>query len=248
MGGFGDVVYEGGEGTPETQAGGGNQLPLIDINDPRLTSEALDDTSADAYAVPPPPPDGKWRAKIKAVEIKEDGKGTPNPQHPLWSVASREKIQGGTPFFIMNAEVALTDLSGKNDGVKITENWIKSLIDERKGTSQMSTIAKAAGAEVPARSNDVTRRELLLKTLAGEPEIIIETQWEAQCQACQEKAKKAGERAPRPFLRGMHTFPQVGGKPSADAKCPVCGSFSRAQARIAGFFSVKDAKPTRGIA
>jgi hypothetical protein len=245
---FGSPVYEGGGG-PENGAAGLSESQkaqsLIDANDPRLTSEALDDdTSQDAYAVPPPPPDGKWRAKLKAVDIKDPRDG----QMKRFIAVSIPAMAQGRPFLAANVEVSLIDLGDRFNGVTMTEYWVKSLVDERKRTSQASTIATKAGAKMPQRSTDAERMRILLDTLAREPEVIVETHWEARCQGCEERAEKRGERKPKSFAMGMHRFPQTRpGVFDPFVKCPTCGSIVRAQARVGGFFSVGEARATQGL-
>jgi hypothetical protein len=216
------------------------------VNDPRLTSEALDDnTSVDAYAVPPPAPDGKWRAKLKQLDINDS-----NGQPQRFIAKSFPKMEGGRPFLVTNVEASLIDLSGKYDGTKLTEYWVKTLMDSRKGTSQASTIVTKAGGTLPPKSTDADRMNALLKTLAGEPEVIVETAWEASCQSCQEAAKKVGAKAPRPFLQGMHRFPHFPGAGSGNdpnVSCPTCKGMARAQVRIVRYWSVKEAKADRGL-
>src|SRR5271167_3682799 len=98
MSAFGEVTYD----TPpaEATAPQGESAPAIDPNDPRLTSEVLTiNPDADAYAVLPPLPDGKWRAKAKQVDIKDD-KG----QLQRYAVFSRPKMENGRPFFATNVE------------------------------------------------------------------------------------------------------------------------------------------------
>jgi hypothetical protein len=249
MGTFGTPTYEeeqkpqNGNGTAAVGA------EYIDPNDPLLTSESLtDDVTADAYKIPPPAPDGFWRAKLKSVPIK-DTKGAMVP-FMAWR---HEKVNDGKPMFVANAEVSLIDLSGKFDGTRITEQWVKSNIDKRKGTSQMTTIIVKAGGTAPSPSTERQRLDAFLKTLAGEPEVIVETFWEASCMKCGETADKKDEKRPGPFLRGMHRFPQVKGPTGAleadpIVPCPVCKSSCRAQVRVATFHRVGDQKATRGLA
>lgn len=240
---FGEVTINAD--TPaEAAVAPGEQAPAIDPNDPRLTSEVItDNPEADAYAVPPPLPDGKWRAKAKQVDIKDD-KGTAQ----RYAVFSRAKMANGAPFFATNVEFSVIDHSGKFDGVKLTEYWVKTLIDERKGTSQAATLTRKLGGKNPATGSQKSFMDALLHVLASEPELVIETAWSAECQQCQEAAKKKGDRAPRPFLQGMHRFPatKVPGEREPIVPCPTCRSMVRAQPRIAGFFSLAESKPTHG--
>lgn len=240
MGGFGEVVYQGEPAGGPTEAA---VEPEIDLNDPRLTSENIEvDVEADAYAVPPPPADGKWRVKLKHVPVKNKRSGQDVDYMPV----QYARMNDGKPYLVMNVEASLIDLTGKNDGMKITQYHVKSCAD-RSGTSEMATILLKSGGTVPADKSPLGWTKALIQHLAGEPECLLETFWEASCQSCQEAADKKGEKKPKPFLKGAHRFPTRNGKPDPDVKCPVCGSICRAQVRIAQFFSLKDAKPSQGI-
>lgn len=239
---FGDVTYADAP-TDQSVASSSEPTQLIDINDPRLTSESLTlNPDADAYAVPPPVSDGKWRAKAKQVDINDDKK---QPQR--FAAFSRAKMANGKPFLATNIEFQVIDHSGKHDGVKLTEYWVKTLLDERKGTSQAATMIHKLGGKVPPTATQKQTMDLLLQTLAAEPELVIEVAWSAECQTCQETAKKKGDRAPKPFLAGMHRFPQGrNGEKDPIVGCPVCKSQVRAQPRIVGFFSLAEATATHG--
>jgi len=250
---FGAPVFQQDE-HPADAAGGTapngeastQQLAAIDPNDPRLVSEVLDDRlDADAYAVPPPPPDGRWKAKLKLAKIKGD-----DGQLHDFIMTSRQGIDDGKPFYAVNVEASLIDFGGHHDGVKLTEYWVKSNIDGRKGTSQMTTLAAKAGSPPPARATQKDRLDNMLKTLAREPEVIVETYWEARCQTCETNAEKKGDRKPGAFLRGEARFPMKTGTTAHDANvsCPTCRSGCRAQVRVAQYFSVAETKPTKGLA
>jgi len=242
MSSFGQPVYE----EPSAAAPGQEapQAPAIDPNDPALTSESLtDNTEKDAFVAPPPAPDGKWNAKLRLVDIK-DRDGSMKP----FIIASFPAMNQGKPFYAVNIEASIIDHTGSYDGTKLTEYWIKSNID-RSGTSQMTTITKVAGGTPVAQGSQQDRLAALQKALAGEPQVVVETSWEAQCQTCQQAAEKRGDKAPKPFLRGMHRFPptKVAGVYQHEAQCPVCRSVCRAQVRIAQFFKVGEVKATRGV-
>ena len=245
MAAFGEVINSDApaDASP-TATNGGEPQQLIDPNDPRLTSEVITvNPDADAYAILPPLPDGKWRAKAKQVDIKDD-KG----QQQRYAVFSRAKMANGAPFFATNIEYSIIDHSGEFDGVKLTEYWVKTLVDARKGTSQAATMIGKLGGKVPTSGNQKVYIDALLATLASEPELILETAWSAECQHCQELAKKRGEKQPRPFLQGMHRFPatKTPGVHDPMVKCPACGQMVRAQARLVAPFSLKEAQATRG--
>jgi hypothetical protein len=240
---FGDPQYQA-QDPAAAAAGDSPSSVVIDANDPQLTSEVLtEDTTQDAFAIPPPPPDGKWRAKLKLVDMAgaTDGK--------LYKAVRYEKMNDGKAFFVANVEASLIDVHGKQDGIKVTQYHVKSAIDRRKNVSEMTTITKAAGGKPVERGTHLDKVVALGAALAGEPEVIIDTFWEAACQSCQEGAKKAHTKAPRAFLMGMSHFPQS--KPGTHdpmVQCPACKSMVRAQLRIGQFLNVKEAKATRGVA
>jgi hypothetical protein len=241
---FGVVTYDNEHEAAAAPAANGEPTVLVDPNDPRLTSEVLTiNPDADAYAVLPPLPDGKWRAKAKQVDIKDD-KG----QQQRYAVFSRAKMASGAPFFATNIEYSIIDHSGEFDGVKLTEYWVKALVDARKGTSQAATMIGKLGGKAPASGSQKVYMDALLSTLAAEPELILETAWSAECQHCQEVAKKRGEKSPRPFLAGMHRFPatKTPGVHDPIVQCPTCKQQVRAQARLVAPLSLKEAQATRG--
>jgi hypothetical protein len=191
-------------------------------------------------------PDGKWRAKAKQVDIKDD-KG----QQQRYAALARPGIENGAPFFATNIEFSVIDHSGAFDGVKLTEYWVKTLTDGRKGISQAETMTKKLGGAIKGSATQLERMKTLLQTLAAEPELVIETAWSAECQGCQERAKNKHERSPGAFLQGMHRFPatRAPGEKDPVVQCPTCKMPVRAQARIVrgGFYSLAEAKPTMGL-
>ena len=239
---FGDVTYDNSTAAASAPDQGA-QAVAIDPNDPRLVSESLTDSGADAYAPMPTLPDGKWRAKATQLDIKDD-KG----QQQRYAVFSRAKMENGMPFFATNVQFSVIDHSGSFDGVQLTEYWVRTLIDKRKGTSQAATLTRKLGGKTSAAMTQQQVMQGLLTALAAEPECIIETAWQADCQSCQEKAKVAGQKSPRPFLTGMHRFPATRepGVHDPIVSCPVCHQQVKAQARIVGIFGLNETVATRG--
>jgi hypothetical protein len=244
---FGTPQYD--EATTTGAAGTAADAPqaeILDPNDPRLVSETFaDDTTKDAYEIPPPAPDGIWRAKLKLGKVTgQDGKPAD------WKPWSHPNVNNGHPMFVAAVESNLIDLSGKYDGTRVTDNFVKSGIDPKRNTCQMTTITvKAGGTPAVSPGTEAARRDALLKTLAGEPEVLVETNWEASCQSCGEKADKAGEKRPRPFLFGMHRFPQPKtGVFDPSVKCPACNTLCRAQVRLFRYYKIGEVKATRGLA
>lgn len=199
MSSFGDVTYE------QQQAAAGDAAaaptttePEIDINDPRLVSENIEiDPAGDAYAMPPVLTDGKWRAKLVAKEV---GKA-PN-QKKFAPKLDRDQ----RPYLYTALEADVIDHSGKFDGIKVPDYFVSTQV-RRDGSSAAATVLARLGKPANRTTTHGTLMNDLLQALAGEPELIIETEWEANCQKCEEIADAKHERKPR-STRGMHNFPQ----------------------------------------
>lgn len=226
---------------------------VIDINDPRLTSEALDvNVDGDAYAFPPPPPDGKYRAKLSILQTEvDDGKG--HKSKVDYYGKSHEK-QG--LYLCTGVKAAIIDPTGKYDNIPVFDRWVGTFVG-RDGSTKVSTILKflhrpdnTPWVKPGTKLNHAQWMQVFVQALAGEPEIGIETQWEWSCQGCGEEAKKKGERYPKSVI-GMQKFDpdRVASKPNApvyqsELKCQVNAAhgFSRAQVRIARFLPLSEVK------
>lgn len=226
--------------------GGGEnaQVQELDPNDPRLTSEVIggeESAEGDAYATRPPLPDGKWRAKLKQVDVKgRDGKLVRDLPYLV------PFTNPPTPCLLTNIEATVIDNGdGRWDGVQLTDYWVKTFVDRRKtppASALGTVVVKSGGA--PLKGTEREKMNQALKHLAGEPECIIETVWHAGCESCQKAAKDRGERV-KDFLIGMHHFPQrKGGEHEATVQCPVCKSMVTARPQIFRYWSLKEAKPT----
>jgi hypothetical protein len=235
---FGEIAYEGGPSDASTTTthganGAAAQAEVIDINDPALQSESLhENPEGDSYAVPPPPPDGKWRVKLTSVPVKDKRTG----KDERFLAVKYDKMNNGKPFLVTNVQSQILDANGKYDGIKLTDYHVKTALD-RSGNSAIGTILNKLKQPLPP-ATPAARMEQFLKVLAGEPELVIETAWRASCQACQERAEKKGERKPGDFLQGMHRFPQVKGKPDPVVSCPECKTTCRAQLKIVSYWSL----------
>lgn len=200
MGSFGDVTYEQ-QAAADAASASTETAPEIDINDPRLVSENIEiDPAGDAYAMPPVLPDGKWRAKLVAKEVGQ----APNQK----KFAPKADTRDPNKLYLYTAlEADVIDHSGKFDGIKVPDYFVSTQV-RRDGTSQAATILARLGKPADRTTTHGALINSLLGALAGEPELTIETEWEANCQKCEEVAKKTGERKPR-STRGMHNFPQT---------------------------------------
>ncbi len=228
MSSFGDVTYEqqAGAADPASTANPVAAEPEIDINDPRLVSENIEiDPAGDAYAMPPVLPDGRWRAKLVAKEV---GKA-PNQKRFAPKLDRDQR-----PYLYTALEADVIDHSGKFDGIKVPDYFVSTQV-RRDGSSAAATILARLGKPAQRTTTHGTLMNDLLSALAGEPELTIETEWEANCQKCEEISDKKHERKPR-STRGMHNFPQqrnAQGKMEyvPRLKCAVDGSHGEMFAR-----------------
>lgn len=225
---------------------------LLDPNDPRLVSEDLKaNPDADAWAQPAPPPDGKYRVKLKLAR-KED-----SHQQDVDYIAALWGKSPGQAVFVAGVEASIIDPSGKYDGLKAYDFNVSTFVGRdsaTKATTLVGKLRKADGSPWATAHTQLPPKgwmELLVKALAAEPEVGIETQWEYSCQACGEAAKKAGEKYPRSVM-GMHKFPEerdaakrrAGQLYSPEMKCPAVAAhgYGRARIAIARFLSLDELK------
>jgi hypothetical protein len=253
---FGTPVMHGESATdtPTPQANGHSDpsnapQDILDPNDPRLTSEALDvNTDADAYAQPAPPPDARYRAKLTLEQVQDDKQ----QRHDyLPKLSKKPPIQA---YFFTGIKATIIDPSGKYDGIPIYDRWVGTYLG-RDGSTKVATILSrlkkpdgTAWIEKGKRYNHKEWIELLVKALAGEPELGIETIWEWSCQACGEAADKQGQSRPRSIM-GMTKFPYNAQTKlyTPELKCQVnpAHGYSRARPSIARFLSLDELKQTQ---
>lgn len=198
MSSFGDPTYS------ETQlAEAANQPtgePEIDINDPRLVSENIEiDPKGDAFAQKPVLPDGKWRAKLKSREV-----GKP-PLNKKFAAKKDEKTGALYLYTALDAEIIDHAGDQKFDGDLLSDYFVSTQV-RRDKSSVVSTLLDRLGKTATGSTTHGALMNDLLMVLASEPELIIETEWEANCQKCEESAKARHEKKPR-STRGMRNFP-----------------------------------------
>ncbi len=222
---------------------------IVDPNDPRLTSEDTTvNVTGDAYAVPSPLTDGRWRARLSDEGVKlENGQTVPD-------VAKMTK--GATKVPYLMTTIKATVISPEHpefDGLDVFDSWVSTFVG-RDGSTKIATILarlkRPDGSPWVTPQTKLTPRgwmDLFHKALAGNPEVIIETQWELNCQKCDEAAEQAGRKRPR-ALQGMTNFPREtdpvkvksGHAFKPDVVCAVPGhGVNRARPRIAGIQAVK---------
>lgn len=255
---FGDPVIANAAAEEQQQKVNGAPVPsdapqdLLDPNDPRLISEELNvNPEADAYAQPAPPPDADYRMKLKLARPK-DAQGQEVDYLPkLWGKAP------GQAVFVTGLEASIIDPSGRYDGLKAYDFNVSTFIGRDNATKVGTILNKLRRPDGKPWTDKHTRGnakfwiDLLVKALAGEPEIGITTAWEWSCADCGKAAKASGNAYPRSVV-GMHKFPAeqdskkrtAGQLFSPEMKCqavPAHG-YSRARITIAKFLSLEELK------
>lgn len=247
----GEAPVNGAAGQPVP----GNEVQeLIDENDPRLVSEALDaNLDADAYAQPAPPPDGKYRAKIKLEGVKQEGTDEKKP----YGTGSNKTTK--VPYFKTQVSLSIIDPSGKYDGIVVYPAFGGGVNTDRRrdGSTQVTTLLmrlkKPDGTPWATSGTKMDQKswiQLLVQALAGEPEVGIETMWEGSCMKCGEELKPQGKYAVR--VQGMHHFPpeqdaakrKAGQLFSPEHKCGVNAAhgYFKARAIVSRFLHLHELK------
>jgi hypothetical protein len=226
---------------------------LLDPNDPRLVSEELNvNPEADAYAQPAPPPDGDYRVKLKLIRPK-DSKGQEMDYLPkLWGKAP------GQAVFVTGIEASIIDpRHPEYDGLKAFDFNMSTFVGRDSSTKVSTLLGKLRRpdgkpwTDKHTRGNAKVWMDMLVRALAGEPEVGATTVWEWSCADCGKEAKAKGSAYPKAVL-GMHKFPAeqdqkkraAGQLYSAEMKCPIAPAhgYSRARISIARFLSLEELK------
>jgi hypothetical protein len=204
--------------------------PLPDINSPELTSESLTAKEGDAFAAPPPPPDGIYRVKLKLRGVKQEDVGAnvdisqylAGGEVAPW-VPAVAKDRNGNPVgtfakTIMDVQIIdpnVPELDGEY--LQVPYKWIDTRLS-RRGLSKVMTILTIAGNRPDGQPWLVLNQtyghksliETFVKFLAGEPEIMCQSEWSASCDVCGKAAdaiRKAGGSASYPkSVDGMTNF------------------------------------------
>src|SRR5271154_3080318 len=109
---FGQPIYS--EEDPTTQDAAGQAQEVIDINDPIFTSENIDvNPEVDAYAFPPPPPDGRYRSKIKLLQSKDATGQLVDYLPKKWGTNPPQLV------LVTGIEASIIDPTGKYEGVRV---------------------------------------------------------------------------------------------------------------------------------
>jgi hypothetical protein len=211
---------------------------VIDLNDPNLLMQELDtNPDVDPYAAPPPLPDGRWRVKVKQQDVKNPSDGQP----ARYAVKLDKQTQ--QPYAYTALEATVLDPTGKNDGMKLHDYFV-STRPARNGGIPIVRLLTCLKVQLPPKVNAKVLMDELLKALASEPELEVDTVWEGGMdQADQERFEAAGERQPR--VLGQHRFPQNGkGEPQPEMTVETkLGKVNlRARPRINGYFPLGSAK------
>jgi len=237
--------------------------PLPSLDDPGLTSESLTAKEGDAFAAPPPAPDGIYRVKLKLRGVKAEDVGgadisqyTNGAEVAPW-VTGVAKDRGGnvTGTFaktIMDVQIIdprFPELDGTF--LQVPFKWMDTR-SSQKGLSKIMTILTLAGRRpdgnpwvvVGQNYSHRTLMETFVKFLAGEPELLARSEWSAKCDVCSQLAKASNGAVAYPKdTEGMNRFPPLPGKPgqySPDLPCLVnrAHGTTKARAMVVQYYSL----------
>lgn len=245
---FSQPVFLSEDSHPATSFAGGEDISVesIDLNDPNLLSAELEtNAEVDAYAAPPPLPDGRYRVKIKQVDVRG-----PNNDKVRYSVKQR-KDKSGTPiagdFYAFTSLQANVVAPGTQyDNYQLNDYFVSTMAN-RNGGIPIVRILTVLGVKLPAKTNAKILMDEFFKATAGEPELEIDTVWEGSLsQEDQERWKSASNKNFRSVL-GMHRFPLAeDGKtrvPDLTVKTQEIGDVNlHARPRINGYFPLGSSK------
>lgn len=220
----------------------------IDINDPMLTSESLTVAEGDAFATPPPPPDGKWRVKLKHEGIKKDGSSDILPWEPAQQRDRNKNVIGLFARTVMSVTI---QNPGKYEGYHLQVPFFyMDTKPNREGISKVMTVLnllrKPDGTPWITKGEKLNHKALIerfIQALQSEPEVGVESAWEVTCDVCSQNAKKAGAFAKA--VQGMTKFTgskTVRGEYDPDLLCGIDRGhgYTRARAIAVRFFSVNE--------
>jgi hypothetical protein len=212
--------------------------PVLNLDDPNLLMQEMDThADVDPYAAPPPLPDGRWLVKVKQRDVKgQDG------QPARYKVATGKD---GSPYAFTALDATVVDASGKWDGFSLTDYFVSTRADSRKGGAiPLAWILAQLKVQLPAKITARTLLDEFFKATASEPLLEVDTVWEGSPdQADQERFEAAGEKLPR--VLGQHRFPQDSkgaAIPDMDADTKLGKVHLHARPRINGYFAVGSAK------
>lgn len=214
----------------------------VDLNDPALLSGEIDtNPDVDAYAAPPPIPDGIYRVKIKQIDVK-NAKGEP----ARYAV---KRAKNGSVYAYTALEATIQDPGGKFDGLHVYDRFL-STMTQRNGGVPLVRVLTVLGHKVPAKTSAQALLDMFFKAVAGEPELEIETVWEGNLDQDQrDRFETANVKQPR--VLGQHRFPQAADGshvPDITVDTTLGKVNLHAQTRINGYFPIghKKAKAVAG--
>ena len=241
---FSQPIYLEGDG--DTSNPLDQNVDSIDLNDPSLLSSEMDvNAEVDAYAAPPPLPDGRYRVKLKQIKNKSDAWHTIKPR---MDKGTGQQIvgQNGKPEFYAFTQIQANVVAPgtQYDNAVLFDRFV-STMQQRNGGIPIVRILTVLGVKLPEKSTAGNLLDTFFKALAGEPEIEVDTVWEGGLdEAGRQAFKDAGQKEPR--VLGMHRFPKNGSGqhvPDITVKNPVMGDVNlHAQVRINGYFPLGSGK------
>ena len=201
----------------------------VDIFDQSLATEELDiNPEANAFALPPPPPESGNPYRVK---LKRGTKGW--MQYPS---------KNGRPGYLatdIEARIVAPGVEGIDDR-PLFDNFASTMVMQSTHTSRIAGILKAIydtrgqNEAVPAHTSHLELSRLLQAEFDREAEVGVWIQWSAFCESCSSPDKRVE-------IRGEKRFPMNADKTGhlGEIEHGPCGSVISAQARIMRYVPIK---------
>ena len=203
-------------------------LDLLDLEE-----EVFIDTEATTYGFGPPPPDGRYVAKVEFQTEKS----------PTGFVSG--VTRNGNKYLMAYLSLTIQQLENRAvHGRKLFDQPSTMVLESVSTCGIASLLKEGFGVAVPARVSPKHLAIMLRDCIGPGAMVGIETQWQARAET-NETDPNTGKRKWKTFRRGMKKFPEKYG-PNGEVvgynhcvEYPATGEMVEAQAQVVGYFLVE---------
>lgn len=203
----------------------------IDINDPTLVAEPVDDVDGASFFAARVPDDGDHLVRL---ELGQNG-------------IKPGKDKRGNAFLNVHFAERIYDENGNEQGYLFDR--VNSVVFDRNGQrfSRLHALMDLVGVKL-GNASEPEKQEMIETALADNPEVVATSQWQAQSKAETDEEVEEAIRLKfaKPgklevgwyytFLKNQRKFPKGSdGTPIPEAVNPITGEKVRAQAVVTGY-------------